>query len=160
MSVEFHVYGLCTVYIGGDYLGYTSEQGVTVELDPKFLPVHTDAFGDQVPEDVQNMSEVATVTMELIKWDQDVLDTLQEFQTKHSDGNPVGALLKQCDQTFELALHRGDSPVGCEDTVEGPYTFGTAYLGPDSFNVGTRATRHKLTFHCLPDSSGVLFTDS
>ena len=177
--VEFHVNGLAKIYCFNpkQYLGYASEAGVQLELDPKFLPIHTDAYGDQVPEDIQNMGLLATISFELIKWDQTVLDALQRFLTGASgtgaaslgnspninDANPpvnlIGTLLKQCNYTFPVIIERTGT-VGCETNVQGPYDFAACYVGPDSFNLGTRNTRHKLTIHCLPNLSGQLFTIS
>ena len=194
--VEFHVYGCCKIFVfsstvattvsnpnGRAYLGYTSEAGVTVAFDPKYLPVYTDAFGDQVPEDLQDMGLLATLDFELLKWDNTVLEALQTYASG-SDGQPepdgtvaenlgkqqnadkddslvIGALLKQCGRTFAVALQRGtlgsETNVGCETNTVGPYVFGTCYVGPDSFNTGTKTTRHKLTINCMPNASGQLY---
>ena len=176
--VEFHVNGLCRVYCFSPkvYLGYTSEAGVRVETDPKYDPIYTDAYGSQVPEDVQNMGMLATMSFELIKWDQTVLADLQgrlsgvggasannvNGASPNSDGSGnllIGALYKQCGYAFPVIIERGGN-VGCENNVEGPYDFSTCYVGMDSFNMGTRNTRHQLTIHCLPNASGVLYTIS
>jgi hypothetical protein len=175
--VEFHVWGLCKLWVFSPlvYLGYTSEAGVQIDFDPKFLPVHTDAYGDQVPEDIQNMGMLATINFELIKWDQTVLQVLQTHLpgvsgASGSLGNTpntlagandivVGTFLKQCSYNFPFYLQRAGSVsnVGCETNVEGPYYFTSCYLGPDAFNVGTKNTRHKLTVNAIPNASGVLF---
>jgi hypothetical protein len=169
---EFHVSGLASIYVFSptSYLGYSSEAGVQLDFDPKFLPIYTDAFGDQVPEDIQNMGMLASLNFELIKWDMTVLAALQTFAgnftsaptTKgdypnaDASGNlQIGLLRKQCNWTFPLTINRQTS--SCETNKEGPYTFGTCYVGADSFNLGTRHTRHRLTVHCLPNASGQLF---
>lgn len=186
--VEFHVYGCCkiNVFSTNSYLGYSSEAGVHVVVDPKFEPVYTDAMGPQTPEDMQNMGMLATIDFELIKWDQTVLAELQTHaansagtvttcasgssvsnalgNTPNSDGSTllIGSLLKQSGWTFPTTLVRGgtgsSTNPGCETNKEGAYTFGTCYVGPDDFNLGTTKTRHKLTFHTLCNASGVLFT--
>ena len=181
---EFHVNGLASIYVftGGNYLGYSSEAGVQLDIDPKFLPIYTDALGDQVPEDVQNMGMIATLNFELIRWDQTVLAALQSHlpgaagnqvgtcetsgvlgaspQVNSGGNNIIGTLLKQSGWTFPLMISRGGSNnqnVACETNKEGPYVFTTCYVGPDSFNLGTRNTRHRLSINCIPNSSGVLF---
>lgn len=177
--VEFHVYGLCKIYVFTplQYLGYTSEAGVQIEMDPKFLPIYTDAYGDQVPEDIQNMGMLATLTFELIKWDHTVLSVLQTHLPGATGNAPggtlgnapntntgandilVGTLLKQCAYNFPLYLQRAGSVanVGCESNVEGPFYFSSCYLGPDAFNAGTKNLRHRLTVNCIPNASGQLF---
>lgn len=187
MSVEFHVNGCAkiTVFSGRSYLGYCSEAGVTVDTDPKWLPIFTDAYGDQTPEDIQDMGMVATISFELIKWDQTVLTALQtrmpgasgsmsgSCQTMAGDlgSSPnidsagslmIGALLKQGGWAFPLCINRGgvgsETNPSCEGTVEGPFLFATCYVGPDSFALGTRNTRHRLTINALPNANGVLFS--
>lgn len=189
--VEFHVNGLAKIYCFNPlvYLGYTSEAGVKLEFDPKFLMIYTDAFGDQVPEDIQNMGMLATLTFELIKWDQTVLAALQTH-APGTDGsatvgpfgtlvpvgkgpnvdtafsNIIGTFLKQCNWNFPLYIAR--TSTNCEANTEplqaggagasaNGYGFWSCYVGPDSFNLGTKATRHSLTINCLPNSSGQLY---
>ena len=139
MGVEFHVYGCCkiAVFSNASYLGYSSEAGVHVVIDPKFEPVYTDAMGPQTPEDMQNMGMLATLDFELIKWDQTVLAVLQTHaarndgtieacssgtavSTANALGNApnvdyasstlmIGALLKQSGWTFPTKLVRGST---------------------------------------------------
>ena len=170
---EFHVSGLAQIYVftPSTYLGYSSEAGIQLDFDPKFLPIYTDAYGDQVPEDIQNMGMLATLNFELIKWDHTVLAALQTFagnftsaptakgSQPNSDGAnnlQIGLLRKQCSWTFPMTITRQSST--CETNKEGPYTFSTCYVGADSFNLGTRNTRHRVTVNVLPNASGVLFT--
>jgi len=178
MAIEFHVNGLAKIYIGAEYLGYSSEAGVQLEFEPKFLPIHTDAYGDQTPEDIQNMGMTASISFELIRWDQAILTKLQAFYygTSGSKGNTpnsptgasaaesgtllIGSLLKQCGWSFVTQIQRWPPVTGCEGSPEGAYKFNTCYLGADSFNLGTKATRHKLSIHCIPNASGQLFTVS
>jgi hypothetical protein len=173
-TVEFHTNGLARLQVFNpkQYLGYSTD-GVTIELDFKSTEILTDAWGDQIPEDVQNMGQEARVTCELVKYDTNVLEAVEnrvqgayaeseavfgKFPNVASDGsNQIGSFMKQCGSVYPLAVERANDD--CETWEEGPFYFYNAYLtGVDTFKVGTRATRHTLTWRCLPNCSGVLFT--
>jgi hypothetical protein len=69
----------------------------------------------------------------------------------------IGRLMGQCSDMNTLWIQRCNP--ACEAVVEGGWKFGASYLADvDSFKVGTRVTIHDLTFRCLPDASGILFT--
>ena len=167
-GVLFHVNGLATIKIGTAILGY-SVDGVTIDLDAKNENVMTDLWGSQIPEDVLNMGQEARVTCELVKYDEDVLIHAQNRVNSSgtygqlpnaSDATHtiIGGLYKQCGYSDTLTITRGVSCTDTSGTVEGGYRFNVAFLdGVDSFKVGTRVTKHTLTWRCLPDFSGVLF---
>ena len=167
-NVEFHVNGLAKLNFGSDYLGYSTE-GVDVELRFNESEVMTDAWGDKVPEDVQNMGQDAIVSCELVKWDESTLQKVEKRFGSAGDighapnvddgGICIGTLLKQCEDYESLTIARDSNNLGCEDNPEGPYVFNCVYLmGVENFRLGTKVTRKRITFRCLPDLSGVLYT--
>lgn len=172
---QFHVNGLAT--IGVDYgAGYTvlgySTDGVTIDFHFETEDVMTDKWGSKIPEDVLNMGQWATVKCNLVKYNNEALENIQErlLDTTNYGGLPnvysdhtiaIGSLMKQCGSMLTLTIDRGNTctELGSTRTYEGGWEFPAAYLADvDSFKVGTRVTIHDLTFRCLPDiASGVLF---
>jgi len=164
-SAQFHVNGTADVYIGSVLLGY-SQDGVTISLHYETEDIHTDYMGSKIPEDVMNLGQWATVKMNLIKYDTAILNNLQKrindgthgAAPNYYNGSAIGELMSQCQDYVVLQIRRYNP--ACEAaTLEGGWKFNATYLADiDSFKVGTRVTVHDLTFRCLPDASGVLFT--
>ncbi len=175
MPVQFHVNGLATIWTDvaesgtAAILGY-SQDGVTIELHYETEDVHTDKWGPRIPEDILNYGQWATVKCSLIKYDMAQLQSLQGRIVTNGLGTPgsepnvtggvldIGELMSQCEDFNQLWIQRVNP--GCEvSTIEGGWKFGATYLADvDTFKVGTRVTMHDLTFRCLPNSSGVLFS--
>jgi hypothetical protein len=170
---QFHVNGLATLQANfGDGLtsvGYSTD-GVTIELHFETDDIHTDKWGSKMPEDIMDLGQWATVKMQLIKYDTTAIQELENRlnsttapgKQPNVDGSGnilIGTLMGQCNAMTPIAITRGQN-VGCEGTpLEGGWQFGAAYLADmDSFKVGTRVTVHDLTFRCLPDASGILFS--
>jgi hypothetical protein len=176
-NAQFHVNGLAelwgyAVVTDGDWdsVGY-SQDGVTIELHYETDDIHTDKWGSKIPEDIMNLGQWATVKMNLIKYDTEALGVLEgrllrdatagKLPNVDSSGNLlIGSLMSQCDDLGAIAITRSSKAPGCEDSpLEGGWQFNAAYLADvDSYKVGTRVTIHDVTFRCLPDASGVLFT--
>jgi hypothetical protein len=173
MATQFHVNGLATLQAdfgaGFNDVGY-SQDGVTIELHYETDDVHTDKWGSKMPEDVMDLGQWATVKMQLIKYDTASIEQLENRlqvttapgkQPNVNDSNliMIGTLMGQCDYMTPIKILRGRN-VGCEQTpLEGGWQFNAAYLADvDSFKVGTRVTIHDLTFRCLPDGSGILYS--
>jgi hypothetical protein len=175
MALEFHVNGLAQLYVDigtalAQSLGY-SQDGVTISLHYETEDIHTDYYGSKIPEDIMNLGQWATVKLNLIKYDETVLKGVRKrlngtnAQTS-AEGLPpnsvtagliIGDLMMQCKEFTRLQIRRHNP--ACETTLEGGWKFGSAYLADvDSWKVGTRVTVHDLTFRCLPDASGVLYS--
>jgi hypothetical protein len=173
---EFHVNGLASIWTtigsGAVLLGY-SQDGVTIELHYETEDIMTDKWGSKIPEDVMNLGQWATVKCNLIKYDTATLQYLEGrlveagavgsapnvFTSTSASGcvTAIGRLMGQCSDMNTLWIQRCNP--ACEAVVEGGWKFGASYLADvDSFKVGTRVTIHDLTFRCLPDASGILFT--
>ena len=169
---EFHVNGLAKIYVGVGssspiQLGY-SQDGVTVELHYETDDIHTDKWGSKVPEDVMDFGQWATIKCNLIKYDAPTLQYLQgrlgNATLPNNDPNvtsgylsEIGTLMAQCGNMYPIWITRQQT--NCETNVEGGWKFYTGYLADvDSFKVGTRVTIHDVTFRCLPNVSGTLYT--
>ena len=173
---QFHVNGLATIWVdygeGDTVLGYSID-GVTIDMNFESEMVFTDKWGPKVPEDVLNQGQWATVRCQLVKYNNEPLQAVKERLTgvtsnygglpnEYSDDTiAIGALMKQCDHLITLSVDRGTTctELGTGIEYEGGWQFKGAYLADtDSFQVGTRVTSHDLTFRCIPDASGLLFT--
>jgi hypothetical protein len=175
---EFHVNGTASIWasIGSgnsaNLVGY-SQDGVTIELHYETEDIMTDKWGSKIPEDVMNLGQWATVKCNLIKYDTLMVEYLNSRlaetgvvgdmpnnitgSTDCAAPNAIGRLMGQCGSFTKLWVQRCNP--ACETVVEGGWKFDTAYLADiDSFKVGTRVTIHDLTFRCLPNASGVLYT--
>ena len=179
MAAQFHVNGLASIYVCPDIatsgswllLGY-SVDGVTINMNYETEDVYTDKWGSKIPEDVLNLGQWAEVKCNLIKYDNAVLEQIQtrlndalgtygELPNLNNSAIAIGTLMGQCSHMMGLHIIRGTTctELGTATAYEGGWQFNASYLADtDSFKVGTIVTEHELTWRCLPDSNGVLFT--
>lgn len=105
MAEEILVAGLASVYIGGEgaaypaamsLLGFT-RNGAEISATGYFLDVPGDEHGgdDGPPIDVQYMGEIASVRLELTKWDLALGRTVESRRNSGTGGSPgtAGALM-------------------------------------------------------------------
>lgn len=168
-------------------LGWTVD-GVQIAETFHSADIYDDAHGPSIPCDVQNFGSEAKITLDLIKYDLDVLRAIcaREFNGSTpgtvgltpNEPTLVGDLMVGCGKIFALYVKRayGGSAGAYTDcknlpsdglsssaagTPEGGWLFGRCYVVDErSFKVGTRVTRHNLTIRALPNASGVLFVEN
>lgn len=160
MAATIHVNGTATLLVDGSLLGWTVD-GVTIDFIGYFDDIYTDQAGPHIPKDVMLYGEEAKVTADLIVYDVAILN---KVASRVYDGTPgssseqYGFLMAECGGTFPLTVAKGSS---CLTEAEGGWAFTTAYLeGTRSLKVGLRATREQCVFRCLPNASGILYTQA
>ncbi len=71
------------MYVGLDaggallFLGY-SEQGMSIQIRETFRDYYTDTLGPKVPQDVQRFQADALITGDLIRWNESVLQLMED----------------------------------------------------------------------------------
>jgi hypothetical protein len=175
MATTLHVNGRADIYIGtqasanpSSLLGWTVD-GVEISTNHYTEDVYTDNKGQHIPEDIQNFGTDARITVDLIKYDATVLAGITDRLATSSngiDGNELtkaGELMYACNDLISVGIKRTQTQA-CENAEpeQGPsttgWTFPYAYLADErSWKVGTRVTRHRLTFRAIPSASGRLF---
>jgi len=175
LAIQYHVNGAAEVYVrensgsgadGWQYLGLSTE-GVNLEFIVHTEDVIVDSRGPTLPGDVQFFGEEARITLDLIYYDEEVLENVATrffngtFGTTPSEPTNIGCLLIQGDKFFHLKIVK-QTPCSMTDDEGSPdgWVFNTVYLADsNSFRLGTRRTVHSLTFRAIPDTTGVLFTN-
>lgn len=151
MAVSFHVNGPASVFIDGAELGISTD-GVTVEFTPKMLDVLTDIDGGSagIPTDVQAMNGEAKVTLDLIYYDETVLETVLAGISGATLGTTyaAGTLLFTQGKGFQVTVNC--TPAGGVTGSERCYTFPNAYLVRASGKMGTKASVWAMEFRALP----------
>lgn len=156
MAEQFNVACTCLVKVdvgsGLVNLGYTTD-GVQISTQDFRTPIHTDELGGTAgpPVDVIDHGQIATVTLELAKYDSAVLDVLRTFRSGGSNGVVGSAcvLMRGGAKTFRLLL------TATNFTRNYPIAMvvGEVREGP----IGSQATRANITFECHMNlSTGVL----
>lgn len=155
MAATLHVNGLATITFGSSVLGYTVD-GVTIDFIGYFEDVYTDLYGPRLPTDVLLYGEEARVSCDLIVYDTTVLAKAVTRWYNGTEGytpnDQYGHLLMTCSGTTSLQISKGTN-AGCGGTeADLGYIFNNAYLTDNhTMKLGTRVTRHQLTFRCLPE---------
>ena len=162
---DLHVNGPATIQIdltgnqtSFQNFGFT-EDGVDVEIQGGFEDVNTDDAGPFVPGDVQFMGEVGIITLNMIRWDDNlmfqVLGRVGSLAAGLALATDVGTLIKTGLHFLNLRILAN---ARTNLVLERKHTFPQVYLeGSHSFRVGTRVTRRALRFRALP-TAGVLYT--
>ena len=147
-------------------LGYT-EDGVELEFLGHFEDIYADfpGGGPYMPVEVQLMGEEARVSANLIIYDTAILNTALTRSTSATTGRvneQIGNLMGECYLTgcLEIVRYTGLCNATTEDDYG--YFFPRAYV-VDTYSkkIGTRATRVRVVWRCLPAASGslsILFT--
>jgi hypothetical protein len=135
-------------------LGYT-RNGADTRSRGYFVEVPGDENGGEQgpPIDIQLMGEVASVRLELTKWDPTVAAKVLSRCKGVSEGvaPTAGTLLFGESKTVVLAI------VGATKTV----TFGRAFLRGDwDLNKGSRYSMLVLEFECHKDADGKIWTEA
>ena len=175
MAYKIHVNGPCLVSWGGNSLGYTTE-GAEVEFVGHYEDVISDLMGPAIPTDSQQMGEEARITLDLVVYDAQTLNSaLSREKTAKNDGNTagttpganIGDLMAQCQKYGALVLAQNKTkPCNAAAEDDLGYTFPMAWV-VDSYSkrIGTRATRVHVVFRAIPspvegNGIGLLYTRS
>jgi hypothetical protein len=167
MATSYHVHGAARVLTGTgtsealEPLGF-SEDGVTITPRAYMRPVYTDLGGPEVPAEFQNMRQDCDIDVNLIVWDNAVLDkvlaklagdaTAAAFGVMGTPGRLVGSS-GATGGGFRLAIL---FPSG---STENPFDFPKVTL-KDSFpvKVGTVISTWRLKFYAWPFLPGSAVT--
>lgn len=164
MATAIHVPGPCLVRVdagaGLEDLGYTIE-GVDVEETAFFGDVPSDLYGgsDGPPCDVQYFGQIATVSIEMSKFDTAVFDKIRarlanESVGVHGGTASAGALMIGGSETIRLLL----LPVDTSFAQNFPIAFPR---NPITRNVGTKFMRASCDFECHADqATGVIWNST
>jgi hypothetical protein len=141
-----------------DFLGH-SERGPSFQVRPQYSPVFVDLGGQNVPFDTVYDGEDAMVTVDLTRWNNGLLEIIQDKAGLTGPGSDapgnIGTLMVTEGSAYQLYLHfpyaakaafsnqtNGALPAG--------YRFRAAFLETDdSPDLGTKAKKQHLVFHCL-----------
>jgi hypothetical protein len=190
MPSFLHVNGYATVGVaaanthtqnGFNELGWTVD-GVEIAETHYAEDVYTDRLGGHIPEDVQNFGMEARITLDLIKYDLDVLRDVitREYQgtvgVTPNESSLAGDLMIACNKMFSVYIKRqyGGTTGDCKNpgslatvnnyssgTPEGNWAFPQCYVVDErSYKVGTKVTRHRLVLRALPNASGILYYEN
>lgn len=135
-------------------LGY-SEDGVRVRFEPKWGDIKSDDYGGSggAPSDTQFLGGIASVTADLVKFDNAEVLKLTSFEKAGAAGvfPQYGTLIRQESEYAVLLL----------DGKNQDYTFSQAFLrNAQEMNKGTRYTKYAVGWECWVNSatSRTLFT--
>jgi hypothetical protein len=135
-------------------LGY-SRDGATVRIDPRWIDIPSDDYGGPsgAPSDAQIVGAIATVSVDLTKYDGAEIRKLTSFQPGGTAGTlpAFGTLVRQETKYATLLL----------DGSNEDWTFDQAFLRQaHEFNTGTRFSTYMLGWECWINntSARVLFT--
>ncbi len=144
-------------------LGFTVE-GVDPQIEFGLFEWNTDQYGTHVPGAILFIGQMGKIDMELIRWNQRVLDEFVAIFPFIDAGNSNTSVIGK--QIFSgEAISRDPDTAGINLTPslriesqkltglnqEVAYEFFNCYvLPPQAFRLGTRVTRMKLTVRCLP----------
>jgi len=128
MATTIQVAGPTTISVevtGGSVavLGYSDNDNLpSIQFQDTQHDVRTVLSG-QIPEEIVLTGTMARISLALVKWDEDVLNTILLSQRGTSAANnPVGRRLVSNNATFALTIEGDDGST---------YVFGTCYLQPD-----------------------------
>lgn len=147
MAKSLNVNGAAKISVGGSELGY-SVDGVKITINQYEQPVHVDLFGPLIDYDTQYMGGDATITAELIYWDDAILQkslmSLPGVTVTNGTLGAVGALYQANSIGNTLAIaQQGTGINGTNHT----WTFGsTRLVSSSTINVGVIISRYVLTW--------------
>lgn len=144
------------------FLGY-GKMGLASEIRAEWLPIHTDTAGGKVPDDLVHASQHAYTHVELVRWNERVLQFAQNrpYSFVGSPGANVRTdigkmMLRQgLGLTLYLAFFRKDNKVQAGvDSLQGlRFPFNTVLYSPDIRHVGSQVNRVSLLFYSIPKYS-------
>ncbi len=115
------------------FLGY-SEDGMRIQIRETFEDVHSDLLGPRIPTEVQHFQADALITGDLIRWNENVLELIEDRSRGYSGwGNvnrkAVGELMLAQGRCYRFLCDAPnlDLPTGIFPGMK-PYNFPTAYL--------------------------------
>jgi hypothetical protein len=162
---------------GFSELGWTVD-GVEIAETHYAEDVYTDRLGGHIPEDIQNFGSEARITLDLIKYDLDILRDIitREYQgtvgVTPNEASLAGDLMVACNKLCSIYIKRqyGGTNGDCKNpgafgtssgTPEGNWAFPQCYVVDErSYKVGTKVTRHRLVLRAIPNASGVLYYEN
>lgn len=144
MAFSTHVNGTAVVSFGGSQLGISID-GIDIHLHPAFEDIHTDSYGTTA-YDTQYMLGEATISMELVLYDNAVLDDVLAIVDGVSPGTQIqaGSLMVAGGLTKALNIDTTGNI-----TNEDPWTFPTAFPTSCRAKEGTRKTVWNLEFRAM-----------
>lgn len=160
---DLHVNGPAIVQValtGGSYSNFgITEDGVDAEIRTYHEDVNTDDSGPGVPGDVQFFGEDATIRLNLIRWDNSVMNRVLALIRSGSTGQfaaaDIGTLMIAASKYMSLKI---TSTARTGMTAEPSLTFPYVWLSDSvTMKVGTRVSRYGMTFRAVP-VNGVLYT--
>lgn len=160
---DLHVNGPAKVRValtGGSYtdLGYT-EDGVEISPQVFHEDVQSDDYGPAMPADVQFMGAEFRISLPMVRWDATVMNAvlawLRSGSTFTFGMTDIGTLMVSNGKYMGLQISGTARSSG---TTEPTHTFTYAWpIGDQPLKVGTRVSRHRLTFRAI-FVNGVLAT--
>ena len=162
---DLHVNGPARVNValtGGAYsnFGFT-EDGVEITPTIYHEDVPTDDYGPSMPGDVQFMGAEFKISLPMVRWDLSVMNSVLAFIRSSTVGAfssaEIGSLMIAGGKYMGLRIVSSARSGGStEPTHVFPYAWP---VGDIPFKVGTRVTRHRITFRAIYNS-GTLFQRS
>ena len=166
-----YVPGPTTWGINGTQLGYC-EGDTRLSLSPQFDDVMTDFGGRRVPYDLEFHGCEATVSGDLIYYDEATLNNLKKWLSGSSAGSAAGSFANQTPGTlvrtegnaFTLTIKSAYANKPAFAGMNGGFSFPFAVpVGTWDVGLGARTKRERITFRCLPvwnlNGSATLYTD-
>ncbi len=167
-----YVTGAVSVWIGSAagplFLGY-SERGPNISIRPHYSNVFVDLSGMSVPFDKIYDGEEAIVSCDLTYFNQNVLLAIEDYAGTTSPGfnepGEIGTLMLTEGIAYPLYLRfpYAAKPAfqnGLNGAMPAGYRFYRAMLETDDFpDLGTKARKIHLSWHCLPQLDATVSND-
>lgn len=145
MARDYYINGQCMVFYNDSELGLTDGNGkVTVTPSPKYLPIEVDGWFQCPPERQQILMD-ATISMTLVHFDIDVINSAMNFSVGGSQAGTLptgGRLIGEASGYNELRL---SSPA-----LSTVWRFPSCYI-KDSYELPLGAERSllRITWHAI-----------
>ena len=135
-------------------LGFSDNDNLpSVQLTDNHHEVKTVLSGN-APEEIVLTGTSARITLALVKWDQDVLNTLLAQQRGAANNSTVGRVVQVGGNVFRLKIIKAD-------LSSMSYLFNICYLQPDGMGDSQWGNRERvltLNISAIPDSVNDIYT--
>jgi hypothetical protein len=153
MATAIYVPGPTVVKIGASILGYSDNDNLPqIQFTDHHHEIKTVLSG-AVPEEVVLQGTHARIAIALVKWDNDVYQTMLADQRGAAATTTVGRRIVAASAYFSLTI---ESVNGTSE-----YVFPVSYLQPESISDSQWGNRERvltLNFMAIPDGNGALYT--
>ena len=163
MARDFHINGESLIYVkgaAGSTVANLAELGlaegpVSVTIDTRHLDINLDAWGTQIPADVQVMNSAANISMGLIHYDREVLRECLRLSMggPTTEGQVARAGTRMGANNARFAAGWKFISLNIASPIDGlPWRFYNAYMtGPPMvYPVGTEKTVTVLNWRAIP----------